>query len=402
MPWDILSCSVSAKMNRDLKYWKEAATVILASGVRNRFVNKNATNIQACRPPLPVSNQERNLTHSWLETVVFDYTVLMLQRSAKSSFLPHAQVFPGGTINPSDFSNEWIQMFQPFCEPPNFKLGTVRETAKRPPIFATGRRKLGSEIPGEVAFRLCAIRETFEESGILLVKPNDPDKCLKSQEAIKLTQYDQKELANWRPLVQKDAANFIKLCRELDCIPNIWALNEWSNWLTPTHLGGKRFDTVFFICCLQEVPFTLQDSRETVLYNWMSPLNLIEGYNSGKFYVPPPQWYELGRLCRLPYLKDLQRFSQDRASNGCDRWLPIHLNTSDGYAFLYPGDELYPEDPDYTGEKEMNINSSKTLEQLRLEVTRLHRVELREPHDIKLYVNIEPLYKHVHPLIINT
>ncbi|XP_078092502.1 acyl-coenzyme A diphosphatase NUDT19-like isoform X2 [Mustelus asterias] len=401
MPWDILSCSISAKMNRDLKYWKEAATVILASGVRNHFVNKNATSTQTCRPPLPVSKQERNLTHSWLETVVFDYTVLMLQRSAKSSFMPHAQVFPGGTINPSDFSNEWIQMFQPFCEPPNFKLGTVRETAKRPPIFAMDRRKLGSEVPGEVAFRLCAIRETFEESGILLVKPNDPDKCLKRQGTIKLTQYDQKELANWRLLVQKDAANFIKLCRELNCIPNIWALKEWSNWLTPTHLGGKRFDTVFFICCLQEIPFTLQDGYETVLYNWMFPSDFIQGYSSGKFFIPPPQWYELGRLCRFLCLQDLQQFSQDRALEGCECWFPICLVASDGLAYLYPGDELYPEDPDYLGAKEKNISSSKTLQQLRLEVTRLHRKEIRDQY-ITLYVNIEPLYKHVHPIMMNT
>ncbi|XP_041059599.1 nucleoside diphosphate-linked moiety X motif 19-like [Carcharodon carcharias] len=387
-------------MNRDLKCWKEAATVILASAVRNCFVNKNATSTQTCRPPLLVPKRARNVTQSWLETVVFDYTVLMLQRSAKSSFMPHAQVFPGGTISPSDFSNEWIQMFQPFCKPPNFELGTVRQTAKRPPILAMDRGRLGSEIPGEVAFRICAIRETFEESGILLVKPKAPGKCLKGQGAITLTQYDQKELAKWRLLVQKNAENFISLCRELNCIPNIWALKEWSNWLTPTFLGGKRFDTVFFICCLQEIPFTLHDGYETVQYNWMSPLDFIQGFNLGKFIVPPPQWYELSRLCQIPCFQDLQQFSQDRALEGCEQWFPIHLVASDGYAFLYPGDELYPEDPDYTGEKEININSSKTLEQLRLEVTRLHRIEWRDRY-FTLYVNIEPQYKHVHPLTMN-
>ncbi|XP_067904869.1 acyl-coenzyme A diphosphatase NUDT19-like [Heterodontus francisci] len=389
-------------MNRDLKYWKEAATVILASGVRNRFVNKSATSTQISRPPLSVPKRERTVAQSWLETATSDYAVLMLQRSAKSSFMPHAQVFPGGTVSPSDFSSEWIQMFQPFCEPPDFKLGTVRQTAKRAPILAMDRRKLGSEIPGEVAFRICAIRETFEESGILLVKPKAPDKCLNSQRIIKLTQYNQKELASWRTRLRKNAANFIKLCRELDCIPNIWALKEWSNWLTPTYLEGKRFDTAFFICCLQEIPFTLHDGYETVLFNWMAPSDLIEGYNSGKLLLPPPQWYELNRLCRLPRLQDLQRFSQGRALEGCERWFTIRLVASDGYAILYPGDELYPEDPDYTGKKDMTISSPKSLEKLRLEVTRLHRAELRGLCDITLYMNIEPQYKHVHPLMMNT
>ncbi|XP_043566079.1 nucleoside diphosphate-linked moiety X motif 19-like [Chiloscyllium plagiosum] len=387
-------------MNRDLKYWKEAATVILTSGVRNCFVNKDPST-QTCQPPRSVPKQKRNAIHSWLEKPVFDYAVLMLQRSAKSSFLPHAQVFPGGTVSPSDFSSEWIQMFQPFCKPPNFKLGIVRQTSKRAPILATDRRKLGSEVPGEVAFRICAIRETFEESGILLVKPNTPETCSSSQGAIKLTQYDQKELANWRLLVQKNAANFIKLCKELDCIPNIWALKEWSNWLTPTYLERKRFDTAFFICCLQEIPFTLQDDYETVSYNWMSPPDFAEGYISEKFYIPPPQWYELSRLCQIPHFQDLQQFSQHRALEGCERWLPIRLLASDGSAILYPGDDLYPEDPDYTGEKQMNITSSKTLEQLRLEVTKLNRAEVRDLHVIILYVNIEPPYKHINPLMVN-
>ncbi|XP_067856757.1 nucleoside diphosphate-linked moiety X motif 19 [Heptranchias perlo] len=389
-------------MNRDLKYWKEAATIILAAGVRNHFVSKSATNAQTCRPPLSVPTREKNVLQPCLEKAVFDYAVLMLQRSGKSSFMPHAHVFPGGTIDPSDFSSEWIQVFQPFCEPPDFKLGKVRQTAKRAPIFATDRRKMGSSIPGEVAFRICAIRETFEESGILLVKPNAPDECLNGQGAIKLTQYDQEELASWRPLLQENAANFIKMCRELECIPNIWALKEWSNWLTPTFREGKRFDTAFFICCLQEIPFTVHDGHETILYNWLSPPEVIEGHRSEKILAPPPQWYELGRLCRLPRLQDLQQFSQDRTLEGCERWLPVILHASDGYVFLYPGDELYPEDPDCTGKKDKNISSSKSLEQLRLEVTRLHRVESRNPYDNTLYVNIEPRYKHVHPLTKNT
>ncbi|XP_048464141.1 acyl-coenzyme A diphosphatase NUDT19-like [Rhincodon typus] len=389
-------------MNRDFKHWKEAATVILASCVRNCFLNRDSTSTQACQPPRSVPKRETNVIHSWLEMPVFDYAVLMLQRSAKSSFLPHAQVFPGGTVSSSDFSSEWIQMFQPFCKPPNFKLGTVRQTSKRAPTLAMDRRKLGSEIPGEVAFRICAIRETFEESGILLVKPNASETCLSSQGAIKLTQYGQKELIHWRPLMRKNAANFIKLCKQLDCIPNIWALMEWSNWLSPTYMEGKHFDTAFFICCLQEIPFTVQDGYETVSYNWMSPPDFIDGYNSEKFYIPSPQWYELGRLCRLPHFQDLQQFCHHRALEGCERWLPIRLLASDGYAILYPGDDLYPEDPDYTGKKEINITSSKTLEQLRLEVTKLHRVELRDPHDIMLYVNIEPQYKHLHPLTMGS
>ncbi|XP_078274742.1 acyl-coenzyme A diphosphatase NUDT19 isoform X1 [Rhinoraja longicauda] len=388
-------------MNRDLKYWKEAATLILAAGTRKQLMGKGAANSQPGKPPLTTPARERNLSPSCLEKSICDFALLLLQRNRGSTFLPGAYVFPGGRISPADFSKEWIQLFHPYCQSPNFKLDTVKQTIRRSPIYATDRRQLGSQIPGEVAFRICAIRETFEESGILLVKPNSPDKDLNKPGVTQLAHYDQNKLASWRPLVQENAVNFIRLCKELDCLPNIWALKEWSNWLTPTFLEGKRFDTVFFICCLEEIPFTLPDGHEIIFHSWMRPLEVIKGHQSEKLLAPPPQWYEIGRLCRFIHLPDLQQFSQDRSVEGCVRWFPVRLLASDGFATLLPGDDLYPEDPDFTGETELNIATSKSLEQTRLEVSRLHRTEFRNPHDCTLYVNIEPQCKHVHPLEIN-
>jgi len=56
------------------------------------------------------------------------------------------------------------------------------------------------------------------------------------------------------------------MCRELQCLPNIWALHEWGNWLTPIGVYGKqrRYDTAFYICCLDEIPYTLHDEKEIV------------------------------------------------------------------------------------------------------------------------------------------
>ncbi|XP_055507974.1 nucleoside diphosphate-linked moiety X motif 19 isoform X2 [Leucoraja erinacea] len=384
-------------MNRDLKYWKESATVILAAGIRNHKLSENGINTQISQQP-----HERNLTLSSVAKSVCDFALLLLQRNQRSTFFPNAYVFPGGRISTADFSNEWIQLFHPYCQSPNLKLDTVKQTDRRSSIFATHRGKLGSQIPGEVAFRICAIRETFEESGILLVKPNSPDKDLNKQGVIQLAHYDQNKLASWRPLVQENAANFIRLCKELDCLPNIWALKEWSNWLTPTSQGSKRFDAAFFICCLEEIPFTVPDGHEIIFHSWMRPLEVIKGHQSEQLFLPPPQWYEIGRLCRFIHLQDLQQFSQDRSVEGCERWFPIRLLASDGFATLLPGDDLYPEDPDLTGETELNLTTSKSLNQARLEVRRLHRVEFRKPHDGTLYVNIEPQYKHVHSLMMNS
>ena len=52
------------------------------------------------------------------------------------------------------------------------------------------------------------------------------------------------------------------LYRELHCVPDVWSLGEWSNWLTPPDLE-KRFDTAFFICMVNGEPPVQHDETET-------------------------------------------------------------------------------------------------------------------------------------------
>jgi len=88
-----------------------------------------------------------------------------------------------------------------------------------------------------------AIRETFEESGILLCKRIDFDKTDTYALANHL---EIKSIDEWRKLVRKNATNFIELCSQNNCYPDVNALHLWSNWLTPPILKTK-FDTKFFL-----------------------------------------------------------------------------------------------------------------------------------------------------------
>jgi len=47
----------------------------------------------------------------------------------------------------------------------------------------------------------------------------------------------------------------VLLCvaREIRCVPDIWSLIEWSNWLTPENIS-RRYDTIFYLCCLEGKP----------------------------------------------------------------------------------------------------------------------------------------------------
>lgn len=264
-------------MNPALKHWKEAATLVLAAGHRLGVDGLSSrTPLTAAAAPSPERSPGRSrLPHEPL----FDYDVLMLQRSSKSGFMPNAYVFPGGLVDPSDFSSEWLHVFQHFANTPNFGLKSVRQRLEaRPPIFATDRLKLGSRVPGEVAFRICALRETFEESGVLLVVSHPQIRRLRAKSAEEMCASHQApdhrmikicstELSKWRRRVNENPSNFIRMCKELQVLPNIWALHEWSNWLTPVgQYGMSRFDAAFFICCLPEIPHTLQDEKEIVKF----------------------------------------------------------------------------------------------------------------------------------------
>ncbi|XP_045910907.1 nucleoside diphosphate-linked moiety X motif 19 [Micropterus dolomieu] len=382
-------------MNAALKHWKEAATLILAAGQRL------GTHTVPSRTPLGSSLGRSHLPHK----SCFDYDVLLLKRSSKSGFMPNAYVFPGGMVDSSDFSSEWLDIFKSFRNSPNFGLSSVKQPAEtRPPIFATDRLKLGSPIPGEVAFRITALRETFEESGVLLVVSkleersllkSIEDRCATDQVLhYKVNELCSSELAKWRALVNQNPSNFVRMCRELEVLPNIWALHEWGNWLTPTaRYGVTRFDTVFFICCLQEIPHTLQDEKEIVRFQWSTPSEVLQSYQERKLWIASPQLYELSRMCRFPLLNDLHNFSSQRATEGCEQWLPVVVLKDEHYISLLPGDKLYP-----SGEAEGDSSTDTQLEDPQ-DDSGLNRIVISDPYTATLQVTITPKYNHLLPVV---
>ncbi|KAM9765081.1 acyl-coenzyme A diphosphatase NUDT19 [Menidia menidia] len=373
-------------MNTALKHWREAATLILAAGHRlgDGLPGRTAPLVSG-RGGLQPPRHRR-----------FDYDVLMLQRSGKSGFMPNAYVFPGGVVDCSDFSSDWLEVFKPFVDSPNFGLRHVEQPIEsRPPIFATDRLKLGSAVPGEVALRICALRETFEESGVLLVVSKREKGLLKSFEETWGGQHYTEdelsgaELTKWRALVNQNPSNFVQMCRELEVLPNIWALHEWANWLTPIKkYGATRFDTAFFMCCLQDIPHTLQDEREIEGFQWSTPSEILRSYQDRQLWIAPPQFYELSRMCRFTSLTDLHRFTHQRATEGCEQFTPVVVFKDEQYVSLLPGDKQYPkENSEQTGaEKNPDTDSA------------LHRILISDPYTTTLQITIMPKYNHLLPV----
>ncbi|KAK3603935.1 hypothetical protein CHS0354_042947 [Potamilus streckersoni] len=323
-----------------LKHWREAATLLLVSKSKVFSAGNGKCNFEC----------------------------LMLKRSGKSKFMPSIYVFPGGIAHESDFSQDWLDIFNNVGKDKVTDLFTfVKRGGDGSPMFSRKRPDEFSFIPSEIAFRICAIRETFEESGILLARNIHSVKHENlALDGVPLTGspavLSKTILVPWRKKVDADAWEFIRMCRELEIVPDVWALYEWSNWLTPilpsvaansnSHEGmlkGRRYDTAFFMCVLDHQPEAAHDEKETVASQWSSPVAMVKEHASGKLNLAPPQMIEIGRLLNVPNVDELHRFAWQRSSQRVDRWLPVPCLCEDGMLYLYPGDDLYPAEPDFEG-----------------------------------------------------
>lgn len=212
--------------------WRRAATLVLAAG-------------WTPPPPPPADG----------------FRLLLMQRASNQGFMPGAHVFPGGVLDAADSSTDWLQLFSPHHRPPRFGLGPAPPPRAAFPVLGVARNDAAA-LPDDVAFRICAIREAFEEAGVLLLRPRGPPPV--ARELGRALQ-PPPGLAAWRARVRRDPRYFLRLCADLDCTPDIWALHDWSNWLTPfLRRPGRRFDTSFYLCCLREPPQSFPDLAEVV------------------------------------------------------------------------------------------------------------------------------------------
>ncbi|XP_066587480.1 acyl-coenzyme A diphosphatase NUDT19-like isoform X2 [Prorops nasuta] len=287
----------------------------------------------------------------------YNYSLLCLKRHQKSSFLPGSYVFPGGVAEPADADLKWNNIFSKFNL--NYKnlLPLIPNTAQ-PSIL----KSAVGELPRQVSLRITAIRETFEECGILICKKHTTKKS-RYNWAQHLEVIDPDiDLHDWKSKVHSDATQFYELCEKLQCYPDLWALHEWSNWMTPLYMSGKRFDTIFFLTCLSSIPETNFDEKEMEDMKWDLPNNFFK--TESEIILPPPQYYEIKRIGNFQILEDLHRFAADCSMKNIQLFLPVRVNLLDGFVHVLPGDSMYPEEAKTQGEQVLD-KTDMTIRELR-------------------------------------
>uniref|UniRef100_A0A8C2QJN3 Acyl-coenzyme A diphosphatase NUDT19 n=1 Tax=Cricetulus griseus TaxID=10029 RepID=A0A8C2QJN3_CRIGR len=225
--------------------WRRAATVVLAA----RWPRASPA-----APPLAAAAD--------------GFRLLLLQRAPNQRFMPGAHVFPGGVLDAADGSADWLPLFAPLHGPPRFGLGPAPPSSPSsssspfPGLPGDAGAGPATALPDDVALRICAVREAFEEAGVLLLRPRAPPGLAHALPP-------PPGLAEWRARVRADPRCFRQLCERLDCAPDIWALRGWGGWLTPApprHGARRRFDTAFLLCCLRHAPPVEPDRTEVVGY----------------------------------------------------------------------------------------------------------------------------------------
>ena len=185
--------------------------------------------------------------------------------------------------------------------------------------------------------------------------------------------------------VHSNPDELMSLYREVEAVPDLWGVKEWSDWLTPTDLndqGKRRFDTIFYTACLDSIPTTMLDQAEVTAVQWTDPASLLQKFYEREFWLAPPQVYELSRLLNFRDQQDLAQFSAIRHQEGLTTWLPVRMECDDGMLSILPGDSLYPDSPDYAGTSAKKPGPYPgTLDESRAASEQLHRLEFRDNYD---------------------
>ena len=244
----------------------------------------------------------------------------MLRRHGKSSFMANAWVYPGGRLDDADTRPEVVDRI----------VGLSTERA---------REELGIDSATRAAgLYLAAIRETFEEAGILLARRRG------ESDWIDLVAADTETFERYREQLHTYEIALSEVAEAEDLEFPLDELAFFAHWITPT-FEPKRFDTYFFVARAPARQEPLHDAKETTDSFWIRPVDALQRADDGEMYLAPPTRRTLERLARFDTV--------DAVFEAVDDWLPPcilpHLvMEEDGPVLLLPGDEDYPQDdPEY-------------------------------------------------------
>lgn len=210
--------------------------------------------------------------------------VLMVRRRAGSVF-DSALVFPGGVVEPEDGSDDWSSL-----------VGGADGLT-----------------PEQRSLRIAAFRETFEETGVLVLEGGDARSRVG---------------ARFKDLVAGSGGR----------LP-LGALVPFGHWITPV-VAPRRFDTHFFLCAFPEGEEPRSDNREVVGLEWITPQAAVAQAAAGDTAILFPTLMNLKRLAESTCVEDALAAARARTPVTV---LPTVARVAGGSTITIPAEAGYPD-----------------------------------------------------------
>ncbi|MCX7816694.1 MAG: hypothetical protein N2317_04175 [Syntrophales bacterium] len=210
-----------------------------------------------------------------------DIEVLMVKRHPKSVFVPNCYVFPGGCVEDEDLESE----MESLCRNLNRDLAyNLLKNAKTKEIA------LASWIAG--------IRETFEETGILLAYDKEGNFLADGHYCSNVLKHVREKHNSFRDLLM---SNSFLLATD--------RLVYFAHWITPEGLP-HRYDVRFFLVEVSPLLEAEIDGKELTEHTWISPRDALKRYEEGNFSLVLPTIMTLKEISAFRNIEELMRHAQ--------------------------------------------------------------------------------------------
>jgi len=189
--------------------------------------------------------------------------VLMMRRNLQSAFVPGKYVFPGGSVDDSDSAAAMYARCTGLDD-------------------AAASKRLGVASHG-LAYWIAAIRETFEEAGLLLAR---------DAAGMAVDHARAAALSCHRNAVAAGELAFDALLDKAGLFLAADELIYFSHWITPAG-APRRYDTRFFVASAPAGQEPVHDNEETIESVWVRPREGVERYLKGTFKMLTPTIHTL-------------------------------------------------------------------------------------------------------------
>lgn len=188
--------------------------------------------------------------------------VFMLRRTLNAAFAGGAYVFPGGRVDESDEHDNVSGL----CD------GLTDE-------HASGLLQIPN---GGLSYWVAAIRECFEEAGVLLAREASTGEYIRFDEPDVAARFSE-----YRDQVHEGHLSLHDLCDRENLRLATDLIKYVSHWITPVG-ERRRFNTRFFLARAPQAQDPLHDDGETIDSLWIKPHEALARFNAGELMMLPP------------------------------------------------------------------------------------------------------------------